>query len=115
VKRFEAQRLVQTETARFNNDSTTDVYKDIGIERWTYVATLDSRTDDTCGGYDGQHFPVGSGPDIPQHPLCRCTSIADLGKAYEPDERIMRDPVTGKNSYIGNISFDKWTQLYKSR
>ena len=115
VKRSEAQRLVQTETAHFNDDATNDVYNEIGIEQWRFVATLDSRTGDECGSLDGGIHKMNEGPTIPVHSNCRCVKSPYLGKAYEPDERIMRDPVTGKNSYIGNISFDKWTQLYKSR
>jgi len=112
VKRYEAQRLVQTETAHFNDDATNDVYNDIGIEQWRFVATLDSRTGDECGSLDGGIHKVNEGPTIPVHSNCRCVKSPYLGKAYEPDERIMRDPVTGKNSYVGNISFDQWAKAY---
>ena len=113
VTRYEAARLVRTETAHFNFESSQDAYDDIGIERWKFVATLDSRTDDTCGDYDGEVFKIGEGPIIPIHPGCRCVDAPFIDKAYEPDERIMRDPITGKNRYIGNISFAEWTELVK--
>lgn len=112
VKRFEAARLVHTETARFNFDGTQQAYSGIGIDRWVYVATLDSRTDDTCGSYDGKIYPVGDGPDIPIHTSCRCCARPYIGKYYEPDERIMRNTKTGKNSYVGNISYDQWRDIY---
>lgn len=44
-----------------------------------YVATLDDRTCPICGPYDGEEFPIrpgsgeSAGPEIPQHPRCRCT------------------------------------------
>jgi len=112
VKRWEAARLVRTETAHFNTTATTESYRNIGIDEWVFVATLDSHTDDICAGYDGQRFPVGDGPLPPIHPDCRCCQRAYLGQEYEPDERIMRDPITGKNRYIGNISYGQWRELY---
>lgn len=112
VTRYEAQRLVRTETSRFNDQASHDSYKSIGIDEWVFLATLDSRTSDTCGDYDNDRFPIDGGPTIPVHPDCRCTRRAFLGDEYEPDERIMRDPETGKNRYIGQISFEQWESLY---
>ena len=122
VTRYEAQRLVQTETAHFNFASSQEVYDDIGIGRWKFVATLDSRTGDECGTLDGTIHKIGEGPTIPIHPNCRCVDAPFIDKAYEPDERIMRQADVydqdgnlisrGKNKYIGNISFDEWKKLY---
>lgn len=111
VSRYQATRLVQTETARFNTLGTDESYRDVGIEEWVYIATLDSSTSDTCADYDNDRFPMNGGPSIPIHPGCRCTKRAYLGKEYEPDERIMRNPKTGKNRYVSNISYDQWRSL----
>jgi SPP1 gp7 family putative phage head morphogenesis protein len=113
VTRYQATRLVQTETARFNTEATDESYNNIGIEEWVYIATLDSRTDDDCGRHDGKRYPMDGGPYIPLHPGCRCCKRAYFTTEYEPDERIMRDPVTGKNRYVSNLSFDQWKGLYK--
>lgn len=113
VKRWEAARLVRTETNRFNTLAANESYTSVGLDEWVYIATLDSRTDDDCFIHDGKRFPLGGGPQIPLHPDCRCTQRAFIDDEYEPDERIMRDPKTGKNSYISNISFDQWQKLYK--
>jgi SPP1 gp7 family putative phage head morphogenesis protein len=112
VSRYEAVRLVQTETARFSTQASQDSYANIGIDQWVYLATLDSRTSDECGFHDNKVYPVGGGPTIPLHPNCRCTETAWLGQEYEADERIMRDPETGRNRYISNISFEQWQKLY---
>jgi SPP1 gp7 family putative phage head morphogenesis protein len=113
VKRFEAIRLISTETNHYNTLATDASYKGIGVEEWVYIATLDSRTDDDCSRHDGKRYPVGGGPYIPLHPMCRCTKRAHIGHEYEPDERIMRDPTTGKNAIVSNLSFEQWRQLYK--
>jgi len=112
IKRFEASRLLRTETAHFADITTTQVYEDIGIEKWIYVATLDSRTSEDCRELDGQVFDVGKGPTIPHHPNCRCVKASYLGRDYEPDMRIMRDPVTGKNKYTPNITYKEWQAKY---
>lgn len=112
VKRFEASRLLRTETAHFADITTTEVYEGIGIEKWIWVATLDSRTSEDCRELDGKVFDVGKGPVQPQHPGCRCTKASYLGRDYEPDTRIMRDPVTGKNKYIPNITYKEWQAKY---
>lgn len=111
VKRWEAARLIATETAHYNTLATDESYRSVGLGEWVYIATLDSRTDDSCAEHDGKRFPIGSGPEIPIHPLCRCTKRAYLGNKYEPDQRIMRDS-SGKNRYISNMSFEQWKALY---
>jgi SPP1 gp7 family putative phage head morphogenesis protein len=112
VSRYEATRLVATETARFSTQASQDSYSSIGIQEWVYLATLDSRTSDECGFHDNKRYPINGGPQIPLHPNCRCTETAYLGDEYQADERIMRDPETGKNRYVGNISFEQWQEIY---
>ena len=79
VKRFEAARLVRTETNHFNTEATMHSYKGIGLDQWVYIATLDSRTDDVCAEHDGKRYPLHEGPLPPLHPDCRCTQRAHLG------------------------------------
>lgn len=113
VTRFEAARLVRTETNHFNTLATTESYHSAGLEQFIYVATLDGRTSTICQELDGKRFDLDdSSHKPPQHPNCRSTLRAYIGEEYEPDTRIMRDPNTGKNRYIGNISFEQWRELY---
>lgn len=112
VTRYEAQRLVQTETNHFNTMGSIESYKAIDLEEFVFVATLDGRTSKICQEHDGKRYPLTStGNKPPLHPSCRSCVRAYLGKEYEPDERIMRDPKTGKNRYISNISYDQWKEL----
>ena len=46
------------------------------IERYKWVATLDSRTSDICRSLDGRTWKVGSGPLPPAHFNCRSTVVA---------------------------------------
>ncbi len=113
VARYQAARLVRTETNYFNSIATNESYGSAGIEQFIYVATLDGRTSSICQELDGKKFPLDDSSHMPpQHPNCRSTQIAHIADEYEADERIMRDPDTGKTRYIPNISFEQWKALY---
>ena len=113
VTRYQAARLVRTETNHFNTLASIESYGSIGIDEYVYVATLDTRTSSICQDLDNDRFPMSDTEHRPpQHPNCRSTIRAFIGEEYEPDERIMRDPVTGKNRYLPNMSYEQWQKLY---
>ncbi len=55
-------------------------FRDLGLDRVRFVATLDDRTCPVCGQFDGQVFGIDEGPRPPLHPGCRCTVLPDLGE-----------------------------------
>ena len=114
-----ARRLVRTEASFLANEMEAESYKECGIERYIYVATLDVRTcKEDCAPLDGKDFPVAerkvSVNYPPMHPWCRCTTIAfikaeDLARM----KRWARDPVTGKTMYVpADMSYEKWHKKY---
>ena len=74
-----AERLVRTEVSYVHNRATQDSYKDAGIEKYEYLATLDSRTSQVCANLNGMKFNVKNaivGINYPpMHPRCRSTTI----------------------------------------
>ena len=78
----QAERLVRTETSWVANRATVKSYEDAEIERYRFLATLDSRTCSVCGGLDGKSFLVSeaqAGVNLPpMHPNDRCTTVADI-------------------------------------
>ena len=78
VSRFNATRLVQTEQAYFTTLAQNDCYKDLDVEQFEVVVTLDDRTCEKCQPQDGKHYPIKdmtAGINAPPfHPLCRCTT-----------------------------------------
>ncbi|MBP5093511.1 MAG: hypothetical protein J6332_05630, partial [Abditibacteriota bacterium] len=44
-----AQRIVRTESAAFAQMGTMDAYKQMGVEAYEILGTVDKRTCDTCG------------------------------------------------------------------
>lgn len=75
---FAAMRIVQTEQAYFTTLGQIDSYKELDVEQFEIVATLDGITCNKCGSRDGEHYPLNTmqaGVNSPPfHPLCRCTT-----------------------------------------
>lgn len=86
-------------------------YGEYGIDRYTYLATLDLRTCPKCAALDGKTFKVSEArPGVNYPPMCdscRCTTVA-----YFKDnggQRRARDPVT-KKSYLvsAKMKYNAW-------
>lgn len=75
VKKSAARRLLYTEAAAVTTLAEKDCYRDLDVEEYEILATLDSRTSEICRSMDGQHFPVSemeTGVNAPPfHPNCR--------------------------------------------
>lgn len=83
VNAFCARSIVRTESAYVANAAQAKAYDEAGIERYRFVATLDSRTCECCAALDGKVFELAKkkpGTNYPpMHPFCRSTTIADFG------------------------------------
>lgn len=110
VARYEAVRLVRTETNYFHNQAELQSYIDDGIEEYTLDVTLDGRTSSICLGKDesvvylvSQAIPGVNYP--PFHPNCRTVPRAVLASdAKRP---------TGSDRYDRFESFDEGTLKQK--
>lgn len=83
VGKYNAMRLVRTETNYFQNQAELQSYKDEGIEYYRYDGIQDGRTSDFCkpeseGGMDGTVWKVSEaevGYNYPPlHPNCRSST-----------------------------------------
>ena len=116
VSKFQATTLVRTETAHIHNEADFQAYKDVGIKRYKYLATLDYATCGTCQPLDGMVFDVSQrqeGVNAPvMHPRCRCTTTPDV----DYTNRRARDPITGKSSVIdGSVTYEQWVKNMTSQ
>lgn len=119
-----AQRLIRTEINYISNKGSLQAYKDTGIvEKYRYLATLDSRTSDICRELDGEVFEIKEakiGVNLPPlHPYCRSTTVPhfdddDIGELIE--DRIARDDDgKGRSVRLGeNLKFFDWVDKYGS-
>lgn len=111
VTQYEATRLVQTETCYFQNQAEIEALKTMGIEKYKFIATLDSRTSDICREHDKKVYNIEdakAGENLPPlHPNCRSTVSAYLGEEYESAIRVARNN-NGENEYVENIDYSEW-------
>lgn len=117
VAKYYSERLVRTETNHFNNEADALAYEEMGVNKYVFVATLDSRTSKACQDMDnevieykerkiGFNFP-------PLHPNCRSKTRGYLGK--EAEKMIKRrafNQITGKAEQIDNISYGEWLNKF---
>ena len=114
VSRYQAGRLVHTETTYFNAISTKQAYQDLGVEKIEILETLDSHTCEICQPLDGTVIPLAQyepGVTVPPfHPNCRgttCPHFADMN-----GERAARN-AEGKVYYVpANMTYTQWKKAF---
>ena len=111
-----ARRLAETETAYIQEKASFEQYKELDLEQYQILATLDNRTSSTCRHLDGKivdmkDYKVGiTAP--PFHCHCRTTTIPYIkGITDVDDTRASRDE-NGKTKYVPNMTYDDWYSTY---
>ena len=117
VSKYYAERLIRTETNHFNNEADALAYEELGVDKYVFVATLDSRTSEICQAMDNQVFKYSEREEgvnyPPLHPNCRSKTRGYLGKEAEKDlQRRARNPFTGETEIIPNMSYKDWAKKY---
>ena len=110
VSSYRARTLVRTEAAYIHEMSTYDAYKESGIEKYRYLATLDRRTSKICQELDGKVFEIDKkeiGVNYPpMHPNCRSTTIAYIEGMKV--QRLARGSA-GKNYEVpADMTYKQW-------
>lgn len=118
VSEFESKRLIRTETAHINNEMEALSYEEADIEKYRFVAVLDTRTSHVCREHDYKVYKVSErqvGVNYPPlHPFCRSTTIAVFDDEDLTElSRRARDPKTGKTTTIpGDMDYEDWYGKY---
>lgn len=117
-KKFDAYRLLHTESSFLMSEATHAGYKEDGVPKYEILTTLDSKTCNVCGKLDNKVYEVGkevTGVNMPPfHPLCRCTTIPHYDDTpTEGLTRAARDQETGKNYEVpADMTYDEWKKKY---
>lgn len=110
-----AKSLVNTEHAYICEKATMDSYNDLEVDKYEFLATLDTRTSKTCKGLDGKIFETSKayvGTNYPpMHVNCRSTTIPVIDDYETEDERIAKDK-ENNNIIIGKITYKEWYKKY---
>lgn len=119
VSKRAAGRLVMTEQAFFSAASQREAFKELDVEEFEIVATLDSHTSNICRSMDGKHFPMSKwevGVNAPPfHVYCRSTTVPYFDDEEElgiVGERAARNE-DGEVYYVpGNMTYNEWEQAF---
>jgi SPP1 gp7 family putative phage head morphogenesis protein len=87
--------------------ANTDVVSEIEM-----VATLDSKTSQTCRSMDKRRFPVNSGPRPPFHPNCRTTFIlrTKLSEMFAEGATRASVGANGAGQVSASLDYYHWLQ-----
>ncbi len=118
VSRSQVGRLIMTESAAIASAAQKDCFKELGVEQYEILATLDTRTSDICRDmdekvFDMKDYEVGvTAP--PFHPHCRTTTAPHFDDEFSAVEmRAARDPVTGKSMEVpASMTYKQWHEEF---
>ena len=117
AKKNDVERLLRTEVNYTLNQATLDGYKEAGIEKYEFSATLDSRTSQICSELHGEVFEIKKiavGLNYPpMHPRCRSTTIPIVdyenlikqGREEIGEKELTPDEESAIMRYIGSDSY----------
>ncbi len=118
IQRNNIHRLVISEMAHVAEEATAESYEENEIEKYQYMATLESHTCAVCGRLDGAIFKLSERKNGVNYPIihsrCRCTTVPYTDDLPETTSRWYRDPETGKGKLVRNMKFDEWKKLVNS-
>lgn len=111
----QAGRLVMTEQAYFHSVAQQEAFKELDVEEFEVVATLDNLTSEICQEMDGKHFPMKDyEPGVtapPFHPWCRSVTVPYFDDEWgRSGERAARGE-DGKTYYVpSDMTYPEWQQ-----
>lgn len=117
TSKLNAGRLVMTEEAYFSSAAQKDCFKDLDVEEYEIVATLDSHTSDVCRSLDGKIFHTEdyqAGVTAPPfHVRCRSVTAPHFDDDFGSiGERAARDE-DGKTYYVPeDMTYDQWKKRF---
>lgn len=119
VAKGRAVTLVQSETGHIQTQAELASMKQNGVDRYIYLATLETNTCSACALLDLKDFPVEdavAGDNCPLlHPNCRCTIVPKIDEALISNTRWARDPNTGQSIRVPRMNYAEWKEGVEKR
>lgn len=117
VNLSQARRLVYTESAAVAASAKKDCFKELGVEEYQVVATLDSHTSRICQCMDGKHFPMADyQPGTTAPPFycnCRSTVCPYFDDEFTEGEKRAERGKDGKTHYVpADMTYKQWQQKF---
>lgn len=113
ASKVNAGKLVMTEKAFFSSVAQGDCFRELDVEQYEIVATLDFKTSPLCRDMDGQHFPMPqyeAGVTAPPfHVYCRTTTVPYFEDDIETIGKRAARGKDGKTYYVpANMTYREW-------
>lgn len=114
VGKSAAANLIQTETTYFVSKGQLDSYKELDVEMYEIIATLDTHTSSICRGLDGKIFVLADfKPGItapPFHSRCRTVTAPYFNDEFSDDleTRAARDENGKTISVPASMKYEDW-------
>lgn len=114
--------LVRTAATHTSTVARQESFKAMGLDKYRFIATLDSKTSIQCAANDGKFFKIDEGPLPPLHPNCRSTTAPYFGDPIGnrasidgpvPADQTFRDWLEGRsvaeqNEVLGRTKAEAW-------
>jgi len=116
--KYNAGRVVMTESAYFSSAAQKDCFSNLGVEQYRVVSTLDPTTCPICTDMDGRIFKMSEYQEgataPPFHPWCRCCTAPYFEDMDGIGIRASRDPETGKTVYTvpRDMTYKEWAKQF---
>lgn len=112
-----SEQLVRTEASHFNNQYELEAYKELDIEQYVFLATLDSKTSTACRDLDGKVFPLSSAEEgvnfPPMHPRCRSTTMMYYDQDTLANLKRRAKTKDGKRIILDKFTtYREWEKMY---
>lgn len=114
--RYVSERLIRTETAYAVEQGTLQGYREMEIEEYEILATLDNRTSEICQKQDGKTYKVADavvGKTYPPfHAQCRTTTVPRFGEEYDAGTRTARGRDGKLYEVPSTLKYPEWYETY---
>lgn len=117
VSKHNAGRLIMTETAATYSMSQRDCYKELDVEQFKFLATLDTHTSEICRKMDGKHFEMSDyqiGVNAPPlHCFCRSCTVPYFNDEFTVGEKRAARWKDGKTCYVSSdMTYEEWEKTF---
>lgn len=117
IGKYNAVRLLRTETNHFANEAEMLSYEELDIEKYRFIATLDNVTCKHCAELDNKVFILKDRQKgknyLPIHPNDRCTTVAEFDDDVTENLQRRGKDENGKSIIIPqDMNYEEWVKKY---
>lgn len=117
VSRSQAGNLIMTESAAIASAAQKDCFKELGVEEYEVLETLDGSTCDICQEMDGKVFKMSEyevGMTAPPfHPRCRGCTVPHFDDEFSNEGQRAARGEDGKTYFVpADMKYQEWEKQF---